>query len=179
MALRAFKVEDEKAIRLAVCERVPPVMIVAGPNGVGKSTLLYALHRRTGTEIDSDTQIIYQPPHRAIRRQQVQRRWLSGGGIIKRISEIFSNESVEAFEGLNIPFPRRAPDNVDEAGSTLKFTLGRLENRRQAVLAALVDQHSAEGRDVRTGIPRYLRADQAPHLTTLASPPIRADRLLR
>jgi ABC-type cobalamin/Fe3+-siderophores transport system ATPase subunit len=150
MALRAFKVENEKAIRLAACEAVPPVMIVAGPNGVGKSTLLYALHRRTGTEIDSDTQIIYQPPHRAIRRQQIQRRWLSGGGITRRISEIFSNESVEALEGLSIPFPRRAPDNVDEAGSTLKYTLGRLENRRQAVLAALVDQRSAEGRDVKT-----------------------------
>jgi hypothetical protein len=149
MALQAFRIENEKALRLASCDSVPRVMIIAGPNGVGKSTLLYALHRRTGTEIEGDTQILYQPPHRAIRRQRVQRRWL-GGGVMKRIVDIFSGQSVEGLEGLNIPFPNRAPDNVDEAGSTLKYTLGRLENRRQAVLAALVDRRSREQQDVRT-----------------------------
>jgi ABC-type cobalamin/Fe3+-siderophores transport system ATPase subunit len=149
MAVKSFRVENEKAIRLAECTSVPPVMIIAGPNGVGKSTLLYALHRRIGLQQEGETQIIYQPPHRAIRRQQVQRRHLSQD-VVRRLSDTFSGEAVNAFEGLAVPFPSRAPDNVDEAGSTLKFTLGRLENRRQAVLAALVDQRSGEGRALET-----------------------------
>jgi predicted ATPase len=149
MALTAFRVENDRALRLAECGRVPPVMVVAGPNGVGKSTLLYALHRRVGLTMDDGTQIIYQPPHRAIRRQQVQRRWLTGGAL-RTLGETFADQSVNGFEGLQIPFPSRAPDNVDEAGSVLKFTLGRLENRRQTALATLVDAQSARREDVKT-----------------------------
>jgi len=119
MALTAFRVENDRALRLAECGQVPPVMVVAGPNGVGKSTLLYALHRRVGLTMDDGTQIIYQPPHRAIRRQQVQRRWLTGGAL-RTLGETFADQSVNGFEGLQIPFPSRAPDNVDEAGSVLK-----------------------------------------------------------
>ncbi|MGA2454235.1 MAG: AAA family ATPase [Solirubrobacteraceae bacterium] len=170
MALTAFRVENDRALRLAECQGVPPVMVVAGPNGVGKSTLLYALHRRTGLTMDDGTQIIYQPPHRAIRRQQVQRRWLTGGAL-RTLGETFSDESVGGFEGLQIPFPSRAPDNVDEAGSVLKFTLGRLENRRQTALATLVDRQSALQEDVRTAdLPdvfepiRRLTARLLPHL---------------
>jgi hypothetical protein len=144
-------------------------MVVAGPNGVGKSTLLYALHRRIGLTMDDETQIIYQPPHRAIRRQQVQRRFL--GGAVRPLAQVFSEEQVSGFEGLQIPQPSRAPDNVDEAGSVLKFTLGRLENRRQNALATLVDQQSARGEDVKTGaLPdvfepiRRLTARLLPHL---------------
>ena len=148
MALKRFRVENEKALKLAACDQVPPVMVVAGPNGVGKSTLLYALQRRVGATLDDDTRIVYQPPHRAIRRQQVQRRWL--GGALRPLADVFADQSVGGFEGLQIPFPSRAPDNVDEAGSVLKFTLGRLENRRETALARLVDRHSAEGEDVKT-----------------------------
>jgi energy-coupling factor transporter ATP-binding protein EcfA2 len=170
MALRSFRVENERALRLATCEQAPSVMVVAGPNGAGKSTLLYALQRRVGTDLDGDTRIIYQPPHRAIRRQQVQRRWL--GGQYRPLAEIFAQESVGGFEGLQIPFPSRSPDNVDEAGSVLKYTLGRLENRRQTGLATLVDRQSARSEDVRTSdLPdvfepvRRLTSRLLPHLT--------------
>lgn len=172
MALTSFRVENERALQLAECEAVPSVMIVAGPNGVGKSTLLYALSRRTGTAFvgEGDTEILYQPPHRAIRRQQVQRRWLTGQ--LQRLAETFSGQQVSGFEGLNLPFPNRAPDNVDEAGSTIKYTLGRLENRRQAVLAAMVDDHSRRGLDLVTGeLPdvfepiRRLTSRLLPHLS--------------
>lgn len=169
MALRSFRVENKKALRLAECADVPAVMVIAGPNGVGKSTLLHALSLREGAAYDPDTQVIYQPPHRAIRRQQVRRRWL--GGQIQRLPDIFSSSLVSGFEGLNIQFPARAPDNVDEAGSTIKYTLGRIENRRQTLLAELVDRHYVSRSPVNTtGLPdvyeplRRLTERLLPHL---------------
>lgn len=144
MTLRSFRVQNQKALRFAECEQVPSVMIIAGPNGVGKSTLLYALHRKKGATYDDGTQVIYQPPHRAVRRQQVRRRFL--GGAIRGFSEILAGTDVSGFEGLSIPFPARAPDNVDEAGSTIKYTLGKIENRRQNALARMVDDHRASAR---------------------------------
>jgi len=144
MALRSFRVENQKALRLAQSEQVPRVMVIAGPNGVGKSTLLHCLHRKTGALYDDGTQVIYQPPHRAIRRQRVQRRWLGGG--LRRLVDIFAGGEVSGFEGLHVPFPARSPDNVDEAGSTIKYTLGKIENRRTTLVTSLVDQHREAGR---------------------------------
>ncbi len=148
MALRSFRMENQKALRIAECTEVPAVMVIAGPNGVGKSTLLYVLKQKQGAVYDEPAQILYQPPHRAIRRQRVQRRWL--GGALRRFSEILSGGEVSGFEGLSIQFPQRIPDNVDEAGSTVKYTLGKIENRRQNVLARLVDAHRREGRSFET-----------------------------
>lgn len=137
MSLRSFVVTREKSLVRAECELVPPLMIVAGPNGVGKSSLLYALKRRVGSTFERETQILYQPPHRAIRRQQVRRRWLQTA--FRGFSDLLAGDDVGGFEGLNIQFPQRIPDNVDESGSTLKYTFGRLESRRQGSLSALVD----------------------------------------
>jgi ABC-type cobalamin/Fe3+-siderophores transport system ATPase subunit len=141
--LRSFRVSNEKGLRLAVCDDVPKVMLIAGPNGIGKSTLLHALYRRSGANYDPDTVLppLYQPPHRAIRRQQVQRRYL--GGVIRTLREMFSADSVVGIEGMPVSYPARTPDNVDEAGSTIKHTLGKIENRRQFLLASMVDSHIA------------------------------------
>lgn len=80
MSLKAFKITDQKALQYAECESVPPIMIICGPNGSGKTTLLDAIKRGSRERLlePTDTQILYQPPHRAIRRQSVQRRWLGG-----------------------------------------------------------------------------------------------------
>jgi hypothetical protein len=56
---------------------------------------------------------------------------------------MFSADSVSGIEGMPISYPARTPDNVDEAGSTIKHTLGKIENRRQFLLAAMVDSHIA------------------------------------
>ena len=148
MALQSFRVENQKALRLAECQQVPRIMIIAGPNGVGKSTLLHNLHRKVGAVYGEGTQVLYQPPHRAIRRQKVRRRFLSGA--LKGFAEIFSGLQISGFEGLSIPFPERSPDNVDEAGSTIKYTLGKIENRRLTVLGSLVDKHRMVGKPLET-----------------------------
>ena len=57
-------------------------------------------------------------------------------------------------EGLNIPFPQRAPDNVDEAARAIKYTLGKIESRRSALLAASVDAAKLSGVALETtGLP--------------------------
>jgi AAA15 family ATPase/GTPase len=43
MKLSSVKITAQKAIKLAECVRVPKIIIIFGQNGVGKSTLLYAV----------------------------------------------------------------------------------------------------------------------------------------
>ncbi len=148
MALRSFNIAQQKALVLAICEDVPPLMIVAGPNGVGKSSLLYALKRRDGAVYEPETQVLYQPPHRAIRRHQVRRRWLQASN--RGYGELLAGDDVGGYEGINFQNPQRLPDNIDESGSTLKYTLGRTENKRESALAALVDAAQATGEPLTT-----------------------------
>ena len=143
MSLISFKVVDQKAIAHAEASVVPPVMVIAGPNGVGKSTLLYAIKNGSG-QTTNNTRILYQGPNRVLRRTNVQRRWL--GGVMKSLLELLSSGGeISGYEGLNFQNSNRTPDNVDEAGSTIKHTLGKIENRRQAVLAEIVDRHKKNG----------------------------------
>ncbi|PLS80657.1 hypothetical protein CYG49_04560 [Candidatus Saccharibacteria bacterium] len=145
MGLKSFRVENQKALRLAECLDVPSLMVICGSNGAGKSTLLWALKQRQGSVFDEGmtTEVLYQGPHRAIRRQTVRRGWL--GGSLTSYAESLSADSVAAPEGLQIPYPSRSPDNVDESGSAIKHALGRLENKRQSFLTSLIDKASREG----------------------------------
>lgn len=138
MSLSSFKIQNIKALGLAECTAVPKVMVIAGPNGVGKSTLLDQIRQQQGTVATPGTKFLYQPPHRAIRRTVVQRKWLFGA-VTRTFTDLLSGNDVGGFEGLNIPFPSRTPDNTDEAGSTIKYSLGKIENRRQNTYAKLVD----------------------------------------
>ena len=142
MALKSFKVEERKSIKLAVADSVPPVMVIAGPNGVGKSTLLFAI-KEGGRVADEGTRFFYQGPHRVLRRTTVQRKWL--GGAVRSMLDLLGMNEVSGFEGLNFFNPTRTPENVDEAGSTIKHTLGKIENRRQTLLAQTVDRLKSSG----------------------------------
>jgi ABC-type branched-subunit amino acid transport system ATPase component len=148
--LRSFRVENQKGLRMAECSAVPSVMVVAGPNGVGKSTLLFSIQRKQGGtfDLDPNTRFIYQPPHRAIRRQQVRRRFL--GGVLRTFLDAFSANDVSVPEGISIPFPSRTPDNVDETGSTVKFALGQIENRRQLLITQRYDRSAETGEPLAT-----------------------------
>lgn len=122
-------------------------MVIAGPNGVGKSTLLFAIKEGAGV-VDEGTKILYQGPHRVLRRTNVQRRWL--GGAFRSLAQLLSGADVSGYEGLNFFNPSRTPENVDEAGSTIKHTLGKIENKRQAMLASALDRLKAESRQFDT-----------------------------
>ncbi len=64
---------------------------------------------------------------------------------LRGYSDLLAGDEVGGFEGLNIQFPQRIPDNVDESGSTLKYTFGRIETRRQGNLSKLVDEAKGKG----------------------------------
>lgn len=138
MSIQSFRIGPKKALRLAECTEVPPVMVIAGPNGVGKSTLLYDLYQRQGQVTVTDgSKLLYQGPHRAIRRTAINRRFILGAG--STYSEMLALPSLGGLEGLSVPYPNRTPDNVDEAGSTIKYSLGRMENRRQLAHSKMID----------------------------------------
>lgn len=149
MSLKSFKVGPVKALGLAECENVPKVMVIAGSNGVGKSTLLDEIRQKRGVVADGGTSFLYQPPHRALRKTTVQRRWLFGSAY-RAFADLLSGNEVSGYEGLNIPFPARTPDNVDEAGSTIKYILGKIENKRRSISADLIDDAKKENKDVIT-----------------------------
>ena len=137
MGLISFKIENQKSIQLAESTEIPSVMIIAGQNGVGKSTLLYGI-RNGGAVTTSGTKVYYQGPHRALRNTNVQRRWL--GGTIKSMLELLNSGDVSGYEGLSFQNSSRTPGNIDEAGSTIKHTLGKIENRRQSILSSMLDK---------------------------------------
>lgn len=136
MALISFKILGRKAIGFAEVAAVPRVMIIAGSNGVGKSTLLYAVKEGAG-QLAGPTKLLYQGPHRVLRRTNVSRKWL--GGTMRSLMALLGSGEVSGYEGLNFGNTSRTPDNVDEVGSTIKHTLGKIENKRQAVLADFLD----------------------------------------
>lgn len=142
MSLTSFKVQNQKSVRLASADSVPRVMIIAGPNGAGKSTLLYGI-KQGACVLSGNTKVLYQGPHRVLRRTTVSRRWLTGA--TKWFADLLMGGEVSGFEGLNFPNASRTPDNVDEAGSTIKHTLGKIENRRQSVHTELIDRRRTEG----------------------------------
>lgn len=77
MPLNSFSVQNVDAIRLVECDEVPPLMVIAGPNGVGKSTLFEELKTRmhhpagTGLTTTGDVEPVYFSPHRAPRPSDI------------------------------------------------------------------------------------------------------------
>lgn len=138
MSLASFRVENQKALRLAECLHVPSLMIICGANGSGKSTLLWALKQQQGVTLSGNTQSLYHGPHRAIRRSVIQRRHV--GGAPTYYADSLAADSVAAPEGISIPYPSRSPDNIDESGTTIKHSLAKLENKRQTFITQLYDK---------------------------------------
>jgi ABC-type hemin transport system ATPase subunit len=62
MRIPSFTIQNQRSIGLAVCDNVPRIMVIAGPNGTAKSTLLNALRTAPG-----GGPILYVGPHRADR----------------------------------------------------------------------------------------------------------------
>jgi len=60
--ITTFKITDQKAIKLAECNSVPKVMIIFGQNGIGKSTLLYAVKQSMLENVVRNEDVIFISP---------------------------------------------------------------------------------------------------------------------
>ena len=134
MRIPEFTVRNQRNIRLATCDLLPRVMIVTGPNGCGKTTLLDNLRRAAGAA----GPILYVGPHRTSRRQQVQMRYLSQPRLSMRT--LYSSGKLPGFEGIDIPSRNRDAWGFDEASSFLKYGLCQIELDRQTALTERFDR---------------------------------------
>jgi len=119
---------------------VPKLMVIAGRNGVGKSTLLYELRRVSGDRVKGTGKILYAAPHRTWRRRQIRSMWLWSSE--KEYSSILTQDSMPGFEGINIPDANRRPDTTDEAPGVIKYILAQIETKRQNAIVSEIDRNN-------------------------------------
>lgn len=68
MAIRRFSVGPAKGLKHAAGDNLPNLVVIAGPNGAGKLTLLHQLYLRRNEFIEPGTRMIYLGPHRPWRK---------------------------------------------------------------------------------------------------------------
>jgi GTPase SAR1 family protein len=141
MRIPNFEVRSQRSIGLARCEQLPRLMVIAGPNGSGKSTLLNALRTQFGGQ-----GVVYVPPHRAIRRQNVQQRYLLSGRI--SFEELMMRLDVPYLEGLQMfSGGVRDPWGSDDSANYLKPALCQIEIERQEAVTKRLDRYGEILRD--------------------------------
>ncbi|MCX5995538.1 MAG: AAA family ATPase [Chloroflexi bacterium] len=140
MPITAFDINNVKAIRKASCDNVPRLMIIAGRNGVGKSTLLYELRKFSAGKVNGSGKILYSGPHRTWRRRSIKTTWLWGAE--RDYSSILSTEELPAFEGIGFTDRQRRADGTDEAQGLIKYILAQIETRRQNAIVSEIDRNN-------------------------------------
>ena len=140
MPIQSFNVPNAKIVHKASCESVPKLMVIAGRNGVGKSTLLQELRKFSGDKVKGTGKILYSGPHRTWRRRNIRSMWL--GSPEKEYFNILTMESIPGFDGISIPDPQRRYDSTDEAPGFIKYILGQIEAKRQKAIVSELDKIS-------------------------------------
>lgn len=160
MRIPSFEIRGQRSIRLAKWDFVPPVMIIAGPNGTGKSTLLNAIRSTAGWH-----DIIYIGPHRAMRRQTVQQRHIIATPFL--MEELLTRQDSPGFEGIQLITGARDPWGHDDSANYLKHTLCQVEIDFQQ---AIMERYKKDGEIKKGSLPdpwkplRELSANLLPHL---------------
>ena len=157
----SFEVRNQRSIKFARCEAVPALMVIAGPNGTGKSTLLNMIRSNAGF-----TNVMYVGPHRSMRRQNVQSRHLLAPSI--SFESLLSSQQIPGFDGIRIFDGARDPWGADDSANYLKHALCQIEVDRQQAITAKVDKDGgiAHGSLVDPWKPlRELTSSLLPHLS--------------
>jgi len=140
MPIHSFTINNVKILDKAFCDNVPKLMIIAGPNGVGKSTLLNELRRFSGDRVKGTGKILYAGPHRTWRRRNIRSTWLWAAE--REYASILTMDTIPGFEGLGVPDPHRRPDSTDEAPGFIKYILAQIETRRQNAIVSEIDRNN-------------------------------------
>ncbi|MDC8451959.1 MAG: AAA family ATPase [Candidatus Nitrosotalea sp.] len=137
--LNSFRFGNLKTIQLAECTKVPPIMIIAGINGVGKSTLLHAIKTRKGN-VDVTGKIIYMPPHRVWSSQRIQAMYLWEARRTYR--DAIETDSLDGTQAIRINSGARTAESADESSKFIKYSLGQIEVQRQNAITKIHDDKS-------------------------------------
>lgn len=133
MRIGKFEILNQRSIRVARCDAVPRLMVIAGPNGCGKSTLLNSVRSSAGY-----SNIVYVGPHRAMRKQQVQQRHLMAQSL--SFETLLASQNVSSIKGIRIFDGSRDPWGYDESANYLKHTLCQIEVDRLQAIGSRVDR---------------------------------------
>jgi len=156
--LKAFRFTDLGAIRHAAASDIPDLMVVAGPNGVGKSTLFEELNssiegptrrgRRNDIEVSENAQSVYLSPHRAPAPSDMSATLLTTltreSARSRLGSSNYNLNSAEAPDVLRYGTNRRTRKAADFAPFfELKKRLAQLEFDRGQLMADLYDEQGS------------------------------------
>ena len=142
MAYKSFRVGPSKGLQDAEMSNVPDVLVIVGPNGAGKSTLLYELWRQRNSLAEPSTRVTYISPNRAWRRTTLTGPSMFGLQMSYR--QVLEQESVPGFQfqappGYYQSGGARQADSMDEAQSLVKYSIARIEARRQRLISSVFD----------------------------------------
>jgi ABC-type cobalamin/Fe3+-siderophores transport system ATPase subunit len=142
MPIQSFNIVKAKIVNKAFCDSVPKLMVIAGRNGVGKSTLVYELRKFSGDRVKGTGKILYTGPHRTWRRRQIKSMWLWSQE--QEYYSMLTQDSIPGFEGINIPDRNRRPDTTDEAPGVIKYILAQIETKRQNAIVSEIDRNDSK-----------------------------------
>ncbi len=172
MAIRSFRIEQVRGLVSAWYDDLPDLVVIAGGNGTGKSTLLDQLFRRRHEFSEAGTQVLYLGPSRTQRRGAV-----TAGGVLALQQDLLSGLSLEHGPSFQNFTPQefaassgqpRGLEGIDDSYSLVKYEIQRLETQRREALAQL---HDRDGQVLPGAIPdvyeplRALTRYLLPHLT--------------
>ena len=156
MPLRKFSLNDVGAIRSAECSDVPELMVVAGPNGVGKSTMFEEVSKaiessrrsEANIEVDEETKSVYLSPHRAPAPSDMSASLLSSLGRESARSRLgslrYNINSNEVPNVLQYSDNTRSRKSADFAPYfELKKRLAQLEFDRGQLMAEIYDEQGS------------------------------------
>lgn len=148
MAIRSFQVGPAKGLRYAAWDGLPNLVIVCGPNGVGKSTLLRQLFQRRSEFQEPGTDVFFLGPHRPWRTAQ-----LSGAAMYQTPYTYRQYLGMDSFPGWQYVTPPgleyvagrpRQPETADEAQGLVKYSIVRLAMQRQRLIEETYDREGGQ-----------------------------------
>lgn len=127
MPILSFDIKGQGPIVYASCGGVPELMIIAGPNGVGKSTLLEVLSRVPPNMVVTTptNRRIYVGPHRVSIPYGLQKKHLVLGPQIRRHS--FGSDTLPALPDIHVPSLVRSKKTPDYLHLYTRYSIARFK----------------------------------------------------